>query len=62
MKATESYQKNKKEVESLLKKVTAGIKKLDTAQKKKPDDWGYSGSMSHVKAGLQEIVRFLGQS
>jgi hypothetical protein len=43
----------------LVVELEVELVRLAQRQKKKPADWGYSGSVGHVVEGLENLVKFL---
>ena len=59
--AKEAYERLEKDVEKLIKKLIVKLNKMTGDFKKEgSNDWGYPGSMGHVKELLTDLNDFLG--
>jgi hypothetical protein len=60
--AKASFARVEKEVQNLVKSLDAKLKKHSEAFKKSGEtDWGYVGSLGHVKNKLEDLTDFLGR-
>ena len=57
--AAEMFNQNYKFALTQLKQIEKAIQKMSQDFKKEPTNWGYAGSIRHVKWGLVDILEFL---
>ena len=58
--AKSEFESNAKDVKKLLARLDKALKKNELEFRNDETNWGFVGSMEHVKSGLHELVRFIG--
>lgn len=60
--ATTAYRNRAKQIAAHMAGIKALLADYDAEQAKRPNDWGFAGSLGHVEEQLGEIRTFLSGS
>jgi len=52
------YKTRRGEIDKQIKALQAALKKMDTKQKKNPQNWGFAGSLGQISDNIKEMARF----
>jgi sugar-specific transcriptional regulator TrmB len=56
------YKTSRGEIDKQIKALQAALKKMDTKQKKNPQNWGLVGNLGQIEDHIKEMVRIASSS